>query len=93
MTPEKVAQYNPRRIRSGRWTSPRITEGLADLVNRLVLESGKPERVADTIRENIRPLVQANGVAIPWRTGPMKTEGENVRTYQKYLERAVEAGI
>lgn len=91
MAPDQVR--GKKRLPSGRWTSPSITEGLADFTRRLVQDMGGHDAAATTIREDIRPLATANGAHIPWRTGPMKTEAENTKHFLKWLERAAEIGL
>jgi hypothetical protein len=83
------------RIRDGVWRSTRITEGLAHLAWERMQKVKRADQgaVAIFMRDVLRPLAEANGVHIPWRTGPNSTEWRLAHTYLDHLLTAADIGL
>lgn len=80
----------------GRWRSPSFTPELYKLaVERLNKAKGRVEKdlAMLTIRDEIRPLVQANWVSIPWRVGASLSVSEECQRYMDRLKFAAEIGM
>lgn len=81
------------------WRTRDITRGLNRLAREMLADLGdnpsKQDRLALAIRirDEIRPLVQANWVGIPWRTGPNIPEWKLCQTYMDRLAMAAEIGL
>ena len=86
-------------IPDGTWRTLDITRGLWRLANEMVVDLGERASTHDrkalaiTIREEVRPLVQANWVGIEWRTSPTKSEWQLCREWMDRLAFAVEIGL
>lgn len=86
-------------VPGGRWCTRDISRGLHRLARERLVELGDSPSPQDRlafaigIREEIRPLAQANLISIPWRTGPNTPEWKLCRDYMDRLATAVEIGL
>lgn len=81
------------------WRTRDLTRGLNRLCREALIDLGdKPSEqdrkaFAIWVRDEIRPLVQANWVGIPWRTGPNIPEWKLCQAYMERLAVAAEIGL